>query len=63
MRLMKYDGMMTIRGRRWEDPACGEPFIWGRVSVEAPLRLAIIERIRSRLPVTFVPPVMQGTRR
>lgn len=52
-----------IRGRRWEDPSFGEPFVWGRVSVDAPLRLAIIERIRSRLPVTFVPPVIQGARR
>lgn len=51
----RYSHPVEFGGHRWVDATFGEPFVWGRVSLPAPLRLAIIERIRSCLPVTLVP--------
>jgi diadenosine tetraphosphate (Ap4A) HIT family hydrolase len=52
----RYSRPVEFGGRRWVDATFGEPFVWDNVSLPAPLRLAIIERIRSKLPVRFLAP-------
>jgi diadenosine tetraphosphate (Ap4A) HIT family hydrolase len=57
----RYSRSVDCGGGRWEDPSFGEQFVWGRVSDWAPLRLALIERIRSRLPLKFVSLAIEDT--
>ena len=57
----RYSRPVEFDGHRWVDTTFGEPFVWGSVSLPAPLRLAIIARIRSQLPITYIPLEKSGT--